>query len=762
MKLLRTFPPLAFGLVLLSIAALCTAQRSVGLLLVAGTLAAISWYITEGPRGRILPRWVSNILVIAVSLNVFVDLFQHRDDVLGVLGRFAVWLTLIKLYERRKTRDYAHLLTLSLLLMMTACLQTNDLVVGLMLVLYVALGLYVLLQYQLFAAYEREREARTGAIPPGYRLVPPLKPITGLQPVWRFRSQAIAVGLAGLLVSAVIFVSYPREVGAGMLGMMRSPAAPRQTRFNWNVDLNQGGRITESRTKVMSVQFIDENGERQRLDEPARLRGAVLARYDGAGRWRRWPSHPENEQVLHASATLTPLGEQPQVVGPRITQRVILNRPADGIHPLFTLYAPDAVQIEGGGVPVIYDAAAQTVRTDQNARRVLSYTVRAQTQPSATSLQGLVSPLRATSRFGFTRPEDRAALRDLADARLRIAGLPTERPANEAELWKWNRQVAQALTDWLHSGEFTYTTDLSNVVYASAESDPIVRFLTTTRRGHCEFFASALTALCLSKGIPARLVVGYVAYEYDETMREYLVLESNAHAWSEVGTGPFRWETFDPTPPATLASIHSVSATMADQVRWVYERFEGNWASSIANFDSTVQSQLATSFNQSWSVRFATALERVRNWMERVNAFFNVGPGGYIWMGTVALALVIAVIALIKLMRRSLAIRRTLQLQHLRGAEYQRMLRQLGFYLDMLRVLRRAGVPKPDWQPPLAYAGSLAARNRRAADLVREITDVFYEARYGHQRLDSRHVQAAHSLVEELAQSLSSRESRQG
>ena len=55
MKLLRSFPLMVFILVLLSIGALCAAQQSLQLLLVAGTLAAISWYVTEGPRGKTLP-----------------------------------------------------------------------------------------------------------------------------------------------------------------------------------------------------------------------------------------------------------------------------------------------------------------------------------------------------------------------------------------------------------------------------------------------------------------------------------------------------------------------------------------------------------------------------------------------------------------------------------------------------------------------------------------------------------------------------------
>ncbi|MCH7573315.1 MAG: hypothetical protein IH891_10405, partial [Planctomycetes bacterium] len=52
MRLLRSFPVLAFCLVLLSLAGYCLSQKSLVLLLVAGTLAIVSWYVTEGPRGR--------------------------------------------------------------------------------------------------------------------------------------------------------------------------------------------------------------------------------------------------------------------------------------------------------------------------------------------------------------------------------------------------------------------------------------------------------------------------------------------------------------------------------------------------------------------------------------------------------------------------------------------------------------------------------------------------------------------------------------
>ena len=751
MKLLRQFPVLAFALVLLSIVGLCMAQRSVGLLLLAGSLAAISWYITEGPRGRILPRWVSNILVIGASLNVFRDLLQNQNDVMGVLGRFAVLLTLIKLYERRTARDYAHLLTLSLLLILTACLQTNDLLFGILVIVYAVLGLYVLLLYQLYASFEKARDERQAAIPADYRLVPPLKPIIGRQTTWRLRSQALGIAVAGIAVSALVFLSFPRGVGADMFGMLNIPSSNRESLFSWDMDLNIGGLITESRAKVMDLRLTDLEGNAVRMNDPILLRGTVLDQYLGKG---RWDTRPRNmmPQIPPSGQERTSIVGSLKNPGRPLVQHIFLNQPADGRTPIFSMYAPTSVWVDGP-FALQYNPATQIIRTDEDAWRLMNYTVVADPEISDNDLSFLAGPVRFTSAISFSA-EDKAALRSLADSKLVAAGVPLDRPTEPGEVWKWNKSVASVLTDYLQSGEFVYTLDLSSVVYPNADVDPIVRFLTVTRRGHCEFFASALAALCHSKGIPARVVAGYIVYDYDEALEQYSVLACNAHAWAEIATGSHRWSTFDPTPPATLMAFNDSQATLADQVRWAYQRFEGNWSSSIVNFNGSSQTQLAQSLNRTWSARLSSALGSVRDWMHRVNQSFNFGPAGYIWMGIVGFALVIAVIALVKLMRRTVSLRRALRLQHMRGAEYQRMLRHLGFYLDMLGTLRRAGFAKPDWQPPLAFAAELAQRNRHAADLVREITDLFYEVRYGQQKLQSREVNGAHTLVRQLEEAL--------
>ncbi len=67
------------------------------------------------------------------------------------------------------------------------------------------------------------------------------------------------------------------------------------------------------------------------------------------------------------------------------------------------------------------------------------------------------------------------------------------------------------------------------------------------RRGYCTHFASALTVLCRSQGIPARIVSGFAAQEYTADGWAQL-REANAHAWTEVWIDNWGWAPIDATP----------------------------------------------------------------------------------------------------------------------------------------------------------------------------------------------------------------------
>lgn len=87
---------------------------------------------------------------------------------------------------------------------------------------------------------------------------------------------------------------------------------------------------------------------------------------------------------------------------------------------------------------------------------------------------------------------------------------------------------------------------------------PIVYFLTTSHRGYCQYFASAMGAMLRSLGIPARLVAGYGPGTEEEQggARATRVLRDvgtqDAHVWVEAYFPGQGWVSFEPTPPSIL------------------------------------------------------------------------------------------------------------------------------------------------------------------------------------------------------------------
>ncbi len=100
---------------------------------------------------------------------------------------------------------------------------------------------------------------------------------------------------------------------------------------------------------------------------------------------------------------------------------------------------------------------------------------------------------------------------------------------------------------------------------APAGVDPVDYFLFDARYGYCEMFATAAALMLRSQGIPTRLVTGYDPGEYNPTLDQTIVRESDAHAWIEAFFPGHGWVPVDPTP-----SFPALAAT----------RFPERWAAS--------------------------------------------------------------------------------------------------------------------------------------------------------------------------------------
>jgi hypothetical protein len=72
-------------------------------------------------------------------------------------------------------------------------------------------------------------------------------------------------------------------------------------------------------------------------------------------------------------------------------------------------------------------------------------------------------------------------------------------------------------------------------------------FLTHTRAGHCEYFATATVLLLRAGGVPARYAVGYAVDEFSRLENRYLVRARDAHAWA-LAYVDGAWQDVDTTP----------------------------------------------------------------------------------------------------------------------------------------------------------------------------------------------------------------------
>ena len=103
---------------------------------------------------------------------------------------------------------------------------------------------------------------------------------------------------------------------------------------------------------------------------------------------------------------------------------------------------------------------------------------------------------------------------------------------------------AERLCNYLMS-HFKYDLDVSPT---EPGRDTVSDFVFEKKRGYCEHFASSLTMMCRTQGIPARLVTGYAPGNYNPFTGFWDVRLCDAHSWTEVFIEGAGWVPLDATP----------------------------------------------------------------------------------------------------------------------------------------------------------------------------------------------------------------------
>ncbi len=742
MKLDRLYPRLSFLLVFTAIVAHCMAQQELLLVLVAGALTVASRSVCEGPRGRVLPRPWSLFLTCVALIWAVLSIVREPGAAIQCIGTFVVWLTLIKVYERRSIENEAERLILSLLLMVLAALVSIDLLFGLLLVAWTALAITVLLLFQLYHGQELVRMQLGQVVDQTTPVDLPRRPVMGPRVRRDFRRITLGLLGVGLAASIALFISVPRSLTT-TFAQGTGQADTAVSGFTDRVDLGGDTRITLSEEQIMSVGLQSWDGSFVQLPEPLRLRGSVLDRVVGEGIWEsgdqradwEYETEPDTWQLLELSSARSRPGPEETIL-----QIFDLQSPLD---TLFSMSLPIEIRTPNRvGLEFNRNTDTLSVTGDQAP---LHYEIRAKPGP----------PTGVISRRGWYRYQN-PVVRDVAQEVLRQAEIPLRRPRTPAEASQWNQRAARAFEAFLTSRVFRYTLELDRLQRPpSADGlDPVERFLLVDRAGHCEYFAAAFVALCHVVDVDARMVTGFVTDRYDPLIQRYVVLMSDAHAWAEVELVPGTWTTFDPTPPAWTPVGRRQPPSLAQRASWIYGWFEHAWQSNVLGYDVQKQVEIVDAVQPWWRSSSRSVFGRVGDFLVSVNLAFGFGLGGYIWMGVVLLIVVLFVVAWRLARRRHRRVLAAVSLPRGSARADRDVARRYAFYVDGLHRLAVAGLAKPAWQSPSEFTAELSATRPAVAAAMREIVDRFYAMRFGGHPPPADHAEATGRALRELDDAL--------
>lgn len=775
MNLEENFRRMVFAQVLIGIVAACLAEGSPGLVLLAGGIGALSWYVTEGPNGKTLPRlWVNLGAVLAVFW-LLIELLDQEVPLLVAMSHFTMILQLLMLYARKALREYAQVLVLSLVQMIGASVLSVSMLYGFFLAVYCLVTLATLLAYHMMISAESVRHENQLAAPED-ELVGLPETISGVTANCRMhlRLLGFAIAVACSVVALGVFITTPRsgETGLNFAGLTESKQ--KQAGFNNTVQLNGGRFSSESREPVLNLTIKSGDVNIGSESLPWLVRGAALDRYDEEARtWQRSRFASASDYVVDFKGGVAPLVDVE--VESSLTETGIITLRDPRQRTLFTV-VPSPLRHSSNG-PAIINLQADGVDSvifSQVDQQLLA----ASTQVGATTYQmmwsmrnGIGAPLgldhttvestfkyfdsgsdfgaspfdsmddrrnhgarfqRMVDRYSRTwRPSSdrvrRYAMRILSDAGLERDPTARHDPNDD--------KIAAALASHLRQA-FTYSLDNPRV---PDDQDPVVTFLFEQRSGHCELFAAGLVALCRSVGIPARIVTGYRAGEFNTLGGYYVVRESNAHAWTEVDCGPeLGWRTFDATPTAPVRAEHRPDRGLLANIRSLYEHIEFAWIRSVVAFDKRRQEKIIAKLRSivgSARARVEMAGVAVRDKVFHLPVWFKDDRLGF----SAALLVMFGIALGTALLARIYSVRkrrlRRLQLRHLPARERRHLRRRLGFYLTMIDMLERHGHRRPSWQTPHEFAAELSEQ----ADLAPTVplTQAFYQVRFGRDDIDS-------------------------
>jgi transglutaminase-like putative cysteine protease len=511
-----------------------------------------------------LSQGLSNWLALASIGLVFLEFSSDSQLLLLSLAHWLVYLQLIKLFLPKRVEDDWFLFLLGLMQVLVGAVRSQSDLVGQAMSMWALLALWVLALFSL----HRDALRYLPRPHPGGELVSTTEdPYPGLLNL-PFLFAVLRVTATTLALGGVIFLAMPRRTS---MARLQTGALPGRhlTGFDEEVKLGQLGEILENDSVVMSVELYDQDWNRIAPPVEALWRGVTMTSYS-KGRWSR-PQQPQRAAF-------------PPMVNLRATHKLIRQHirlePTDssvlfGLRPML-----DARSNSGTRTVPELNSFDGTIARDDPRAETYDYRVDSAADPNMPQPRERLPRKSELSMLMEIPQTARAPLARIAEGQ--VEGIPSDAPLRRA----------RALEHFLRSsGFFRYSLHLTVV---DPQQDPIVDFLVNRRAGHCGYFASALTLMLRSIGLPARMVNGFKGGDWNDIAHVLNVRQKHAHSWVEVyvrpapGESPL-WVTLDPTPPAERNEAIAGVGGIATKFRLVTDLVRYVWVFYIVGYNADRQ-----------------------------------------------------------------------------------------------------------------------------------------------------------------------------
>jgi transglutaminase-like putative cysteine protease len=528
------------------------------------------------PRGEqlesiaVLSPATWNVLLVLGFVWFWVDVFWISGELLPAGIHFLLVIVVIKLFNLRARRDYSQLYAVSFMAFLASAALTAELWYVPIFVLYLSATVWSFLLFQI--ARDSDGILRAAGDPL------PSQPVSGhvTRPIfWVTNGLAIAT----LCLAVAIFFALPRT-SAGLFHSGLGDTL-RMSGFSETVDLGAIGPIKRDPSVVMRVELPDR---RPHDVDRLYLRGMAYDRYDG----KAWMNRLTHRRVLNepGPGTFSIRSRHPGPVSASSTeihQKILL----EALDTTVLFAAPFADTIYGPFPTVQSDAAGAIYLPFPSASRV-EYSVISRPNPARDSAvlprEGIYS--EAITRHFLQLPAGSERVAALARSVTNQASTPYER--------------ARVIQDHL-SHQYRYALDIPP---ENAER-PLEEFLFSRKTGYCEHYATAMVVMLRAVGIPARLVTGFLASEWNEYGNYYVVRQRDAHAWVETLLPGSGWVTMDPTPAVAEENLDggwAAVAKMVDSLRLKWDRvFVQYTAADQLALVHTLRDGTASVKNQAWN-----------------------------------------------------------------------------------------------------------------------------------------------------------------